>query len=202
MTTRDSLIAIMIVPIIALGGCGQKTATTEQAAAPPEASAPAPEQPAPQGQRPPAESPAGPPPQSMAAQGSSTQTSPSSAAAPQSFEDFADEPALHDVFFERGRSDIGRNGAKTMKDNVRWMLEHPDSLVLVEGHTDYKGDREGNLAMGERRAKAAGNLLLEEGVPATRLWTVSRGSDQPVCPEKTDACAAKNRRVHFRVKKQ
>jgi outer membrane protein OmpA-like peptidoglycan-associated protein len=45
------------------------------------------------------------------------------------------------------------------------------------------------------------SLLLKEGVAETPLWTVSYGSDRPVCPEKTDACAAKNRRVHFRVKK-
>jgi outer membrane protein OmpA-like peptidoglycan-associated protein len=46
------------------------------------------------------------------------------------------------------------------------------------------------------------SFLLKEGVPDTRLWTVSYGSDRPVCAEKTEACAAKNRRVHFRVKKQ
>ena len=74
--------------------------------------------------------------------------------------------------------------------------------MFVEGHTDYKGSREGNLAMSEQRAKAAVSFLLKEGVPDTRLWTVSHGSDRPVCSEKTDACAAKNRRVHFRVKKQ
>jgi len=45
------------------------------------------------------------------------------------------------------------------------------------------------------------SLLLKDGVEETRLWTVSYGSDRPVCQEKTDACAAKNRRVHFRVKK-
>jgi peptidoglycan-associated lipoprotein len=55
--------------------------------------------------------------------------------------------------------------------------------------------------MGERRAKAAANVLLKEGVADARLRTVSHGSDHPVCAEKTDACAAKNRRVHFRVKK-
>ncbi len=56
--------------------------------------------------------------------------------------------------------------------------------------------------MGERRAKAAASALVKEGVPGTRLWTVSYGSDRQVCAEKTDACAAKNRRVHFRVKPQ
>jgi peptidoglycan-associated lipoprotein len=88
-----------------------------------------------------------------------------------------------------------------MRSNARWLLENPGYLVLIEGHTDYKRTQEANLAMGERRAKAAASFLIKEGVPDTGLWTVSHGSDHPVCPEKTDACAAKNRRVHHRVKK-
>jgi peptidoglycan-associated lipoprotein len=138
-------------------------------------------------------------PQAVTAGAPAAQTT---ASAPQSLDDFTDEPALKDVFFDAGRADIGRNGTKTMKDNVRWILENPGALVLVEGHTDYKGNREGNIAMGERRAKAAVSFLLKERVPDTRLYTVSLGSDHPACAEKTDACTAKNRRVHFRVKKQ
>ncbi len=67
---------------------------------------------------------------------------------------------------------------------------------------DDKGKREGNLALGKRRVKAAAGFLIKEGGLDTRLWTVSNGSDRPVCAEKTEACAAKNRRVHFRVMKQ
>jgi peptidoglycan-associated lipoprotein len=89
-----------------------------------------------------------------------------------------------------------------MRDNARWIVENPGYLVLIESHTDYKGSREGNPAMGGRRAKAAASFLLKEGVADTRLWTVSHGSDRPVCQEKTDAYPAKNRRVHFHVKKQ
>jgi peptidoglycan-associated lipoprotein len=89
-----------------------------------------------------------------------------------------------------------------MKDNARWIVENPGYRVLIEGHTDYTGSSEANLAMGKQRAKAAANFLLKEGTADTRLWTVSNRSDRPVCPEKTDACAAKNRRVHFRMKPQ
>ncbi len=49
--------------------------------------------------------------------------------------------------------------------------------------------------MGERWAKAVASLFIREGVADTRLGTVSSGSEHPGCPEKTDACAAKNRRV-------
>jgi peptidoglycan-associated lipoprotein len=77
------------------------------------------------------------------------------------------------------------------------MVENPGYLILIEGHADYKGTRESNLAMAERRAKAAASALVKDGVPGTRMWTVSHGSDRPVCAEKTDACAAKNRRVQL-----
>jgi peptidoglycan-associated lipoprotein len=121
--------------------------------------------------------------------------------APPSFADFIDERALQDVFFDPGHADIGRNGAKIMRANTHWIVENPGYLILIEGHTDYKGTREGNVAMGERRAKATERALVKDGVPAERLFTLSYGSEKPVCAEKTDACAAKNRRVHFRVRK-
>jgi outer membrane protein OmpA-like peptidoglycan-associated protein len=195
MTIRDSLIAISI--LLTLGGCAEKTAKTEQPAAP-AASAPAAEQPAAQ-PAPPAASTAGPPPRSVA--GPAAPTSGPVGSTPRSVDEFVDEPALHDVFFEPGRADIGRNGTRVMRDNVRWIVENPGHLLLVEGHSDYKGSADANLAMSERRARAAVSFLLKEGVAETRLWTISYGSAHPVCAEKTDACAAKNRRVHFRVKK-
>jgi peptidoglycan-associated lipoprotein len=189
-----------LILLVTLGGCGQKTASTEQVA-PPTASAPAPEQPAAQEPRPPTDSTAGTAPRSVAGTGLSTPTSPSAGSTPQSADEFTEEPALQDVFFEPARADVGRSGARAIRSNVRWTVENPSALVLVEGHSDYKGSAEANRAMGERRATAVVSLLLKEGVAETRLWTVSYGSDRSVCLEKTDACAAKNRRVHFRVKK-
>ncbi len=183
MTTRDSHIVVFAVLIVLLSGCGQKQAAKEPSAPPPTASvpAPAPEPPAVQQQRPPAESPASPAPRPVGAP-SSTAATPAPARPP-SVDEFTEEPTLQDVFFDPGRADIGPKGARAMKLNARWIVENPGYLVLIEGHTDYKGNREANLAMGERRAKAAANVLLKEGVADVR------------------ACAAKNRRVHFRVKK-
>ncbi len=203
MKPHHSHIAILAILVALLTGCGQKTATTEPPAPTPIASAPAPsaEQSAVPQQSLPTESSAAPAPRAVVGGGSSIQPAPS-ATAPQSVDEFTDEPALQDVLFEAGRADIGRNGARLMKDNVRWIVENAGYLVLIEDHTDHKGSREGHLAMGERRAKAAVDMLLKEGVSETRLWTVSHGSDRPVCTGKTDTCAAKNRRVHFRVKKQ
>ncbi len=117
-------------------------------------------------------------------------------------EEFTDAPALKDMFFEPGRADIVRNAATIMLGYAGWVVDNRDFLVLIEGHTDHEGAREGNLAIAERRAKAAASFLMAMDVSDARLWTVSYGSDRPMCVEKSDACAAKNRRVHFRVKRQ
>jgi len=115
---------------------------------------------------------------------------------------FTEQRAVKDALFDAGRTELGRRGTEIMKNNARWLIENPGYLVLIEGHSDYKGSREGNMAVGERRAKAAMDFLIKAGVSASRIQVVSHGSDQPVCPEKTEACAAKSRRVHFRVKPQ
>lgn len=152
-----------------------------------------------------------PPPEPAVPEQPSTAQSPSSSGAaagsPQHMEDFADEPALKDVFFARDRADIARDGAAVMLGNARWLLarwliSNLDYLVLIEGHADDNGSREDNLAIAELRAEAAARFLMTMGVPDTRLWAVSYGSDRPVCTSKSDACAARNRRVHFRMKLQ
>jgi peptidoglycan-associated lipoprotein len=200
MTRGRFHIGILTIVVILLAGCGQKTTkTAEPAAPPPTASAPPAEPPPAQKQRPPAEPP-GPAPQAIAASPSAAQPTP--AGPPQSVDEFTEESALQDVFFGPGRVDIGSSAVRFMRENARWINENPGYLVLIEGHSDYKGTRESNLAMGDRRAKAAATFLLKEGVTDTRLFTVSYGSEQPVCQEKTDSCAAKNRRVHFRVRKR
>src|SRR5215470_16595607 len=139
-----------------------------------------------------------------------SQQPPSSSAAEsvslQNLEGFTDEPTLKDVFFEEDRADIIREGTLIMRANARWLLsrwliQNLHDLVLIEGHTDDKGTREERFAIAELRAKAAASFLRAMNVPDARLWTVSYGSDRPVCTDKSDACAAKNRRVHFRVKR-
>ena len=204
MTSRHSRIAILLAVAVLLTGCGQKTSKKAKPEAPAPAASTAPAEPPPpvQEQRPPAE-PAAPAPRPIAASPRSARPAPSAPGGPpQSVEEFTEESALQDVFFEAGGSDIGPSRARFMKENARWMLENPGYLVLIEGHTDAKGTQEARLAIADRRAKAAARFLLEEGVPNTRLFTVSHGSDQPSCLETTESCAARNRRVHFRVRKQ
>lgn len=82
------------------------------------------------------------------------------------------------------------------------MKANAGHLVLIEGHADERGTNEYNLALGERRAKAAMNYLVAQGVPAARFTLISYGEERPVCRERTEQCWAQNRRAHFLVKPQ
>jgi peptidoglycan-associated lipoprotein len=175
-----------------LTGCAQQapkpTTTTE---APKEPAKPPPPPPAPVKETPPAAPPPRPAPEPP----------------PRSLEGFVDEPALKDVLFERDRADILREGTSIMLSNARWLLarwlvDNLDYTVLIEGHTDNRGTRDEKHAIAELRAKAAASFLASMGLPDSRLWTVSYGSDRPLCTDRSEACAARNRRVHFRVKMQ
>ena len=72
--------------------------------------------------------------------------------------------------------------------------------VVVEGHTDERGSREYNLALGARRAHSVKNYLVNKGVDAKIIQTVSYGKEKPVDTGHDEAAWAKNRRVHFNTK--
>ncbi len=78
----------------------------------------------------------------------------------------------------------------------KYLLEHPDVRLLIEGHCDWRGTAEYNLGLGDRRAIAVKQYLEKIGVPAARLETLSKGSIG--APEKaTEAQMEKDRRVNF-----
>jgi peptidoglycan-associated lipoprotein len=114
--------------------------------------------------------------------------------------DFVEVPDLQDVHFDFDRYDIRPADAKTLDANASWLKSNSSMLVLIEGHCDERGTNEYNLALGERRAKAAMNYLVSQGVQASRITIISYGEERPGCMEKSEACWAKNRRAHFLVK--
>jgi peptidoglycan-associated lipoprotein len=82
------------------------------------------------------------------------------------------------------------------------MRANPKYIILIEGHADARGTTEYNLALGERRAGAAKNYLLGQGVPASRVTIVSYGKERPSCHERNETCWGENRRAHFLVTTQ
>ncbi|MGH7391316.1 MAG: peptidoglycan-associated lipoprotein Pal [Candidatus Rokuibacteriota bacterium] len=166
-------------------------------AAPP-APAPAPMTPAP---------PAPPPPPAVAAAPPPTPEPPAPApAAPPPVEtarpapqEFAVVPELRSIHFDFDKADIRPSEAAILDLNAQWLKDN-DLLVLIEGHCDERGTNEYNLALGERRAKAARDHLVSRGIASDRITTVSYGEERPLCPESTEGCWRSNRRADFLVR--
>ncbi len=108
---------------------------------------------------------------------------------------------LLDAYFDYNKAEL-RTDARTALNNdsseLRTLLkEFPTAKFVVEGNCDERGSPEYNLALGDRRAKAAYEFLTQIGVPAERLSTVSYGQERPVCNEHNENCWQKNRRAHL-----
>jgi peptidoglycan-associated lipoprotein len=108
---------------------------------------------------------------------------------------------VQDAYFDYDKSDI-RPDAQTVLTHDSQVLksvlnDNPGFSVLVEGNCDERGSAEYNLALGDRRATSAKDFLVQLGVPADRLKTISYGKEKPVCTESTEECWQKNRHVHF-----
>ena len=98
------------------------------------------------------------------------------------------------VFFAYDRHDLSAEGRGTVEAWSRWLKAHPDSTMLVEGHTDERGTREYNLALGARRATSIKNYLAALGVSGRRLRTISYGKERPAVAGSAERSWAENRR--------
>ena len=107
--------------------------------------------------------------------------------------------ALTPIHFAFDEYAIRPEYARILNENATWLKANERNLVLIEGHADERGTVEYNLALGERRAKAAYDYLVSLGVAPDRLKTVSYGKEVPLCQQSTEDCWARNRRDHFAV---
>jgi peptidoglycan-associated lipoprotein len=110
---------------------------------------------------------------------------------------------LLDAYFDYDKSDLRADAQSALNSNsseLRSLLqEFPNTKFVVEGSCDERGSPEYNLALGERRAKAAKEFLTQIGVPSERLTTISYGQERPVCTDHDENCWQKNRRAHLSV---
>ena len=107
---------------------------------------------------------------------------------------------MRDVLFGYDTWTISEDGRQALSRDAEWMKSNPSALVKVEGHCDERGTVAYNLVLGEKRAKAARNYLVELGVGANRLSVVSYGKERPSCNEHAESCYQQNRRGHLVVK--
>ncbi len=83
----------------------------------------------------------------------------------------------------------------TLTAQAAWLQANPDKSVVIEGHADEQGTREYNLGLGARRASAAYNFLVSQGVAESRLSTITYGKERPLAACSTEECWFKNRRA-------
>lgn len=99
------------------------------------------------------------------------------------------------VHFAVDQSTLSDTARSILTQQASWLVSHPSYTAIIEGHADEQGTREYNLALGARRASAAQEFLISQGVAANRLRTVSYGKERPLAVCSDEACYAKNRRA-------
>ncbi|HEU4685871.1 MAG TPA: peptidoglycan-associated lipoprotein Pal [Nitrospira sp.] len=104
---------------------------------------------------------------------------------------------LSDIFFDFDRYTIRQDAQPVLESDADWIKQSPARTILIEGHCDERGTEAYNLVLGEKRAKAARQYLLDLGVAASRLKIVSLGKMRPFCKQHTEDCYQSNRRAHF-----
>jgi peptidoglycan-associated lipoprotein len=105
-----------------------------------------------------------------------------------------------DIYFEYDSAVLIPEAREALKRKAEWMRSNPNVSVIVEGHTDSRGTVAYNLALGERRAESAMSFLVDLGIPASKLTTISYGKEKPANPGQGETAWAANRRVHFEIK--
>ena len=112
----------------------------------------------------------------------------------------AKEP-LQDVFFDFDKAIIRDDGKQALNTDIQWLNANSAVRIKVEGHCDERGTNEYNLALGERRAKAARDYLVAGGIDAKRISTVSYGEERPFVQGHDESAWKWNRRGQFVVVK-
>jgi peptidoglycan-associated lipoprotein len=107
------------------------------------------------------------------------------------------ELGLLTIYFDYDKYNLKADAKNALTANGKTLRENADVKVLIEGHCDERGTVEYNLALGEKRAMAARDYLVDLGVKADRIRTISYGEEHPVDPGHTEASWAKNRRADF-----
>lgn len=105
--------------------------------------------------------------------------------------------ALKDVYYQFDSVELEPEAQDILKKNAEWMKANPKVRVEVEGHCDDIGSAEYNLALGAKRAEAAKDFLISQGIATERLVTISYGKEAPACFDPTEECRVKNRRARF-----
>jgi len=102
-----------------------------------------------------------------------------------------------DAFFDFDSYALREDAKATLDKDAKLLRDNPDVSITIEGHCDERGTVEYNLALGEKRSGAARDYLVNAGVEASRIQTVSYGKERPFAEGHDETAWAQNRRAHF-----
>ena len=99
------------------------------------------------------------------------------------------------VFFAEDQSTLSPEAQETLRRQAAWLQQYPNVMVQVEGHADERGTREYNIALSARRATAAREFLIAQGVAAKRVSSIAYGKERPAALCDAEQCWSQNRRA-------
>ena len=103
---------------------------------------------------------------------------------------------VKDLFFDFNKATIRPDEIPVTDNNAKFLTQHPDIKIMIEGHCDDRGSEEYNLALGDSRANSLKQSLEQHGVSADQLTTISYGKEKPFCTADDEQCWQQNRRDH------
>ncbi len=121
-------------------------------------------------------------------------TGPGAAAVPGSEQDFTVNVGDR-VFFLEDQSTLTPEAQETLRRQSAWLNKYGRVTVQVEGHADERGTREYNIALSARRATAAREFLISQGVKASRISSIAYGKERPAALCDAEQCWSQNRRA-------
>jgi peptidoglycan-associated lipoprotein len=98
------------------------------------------------------------------------------------------------VFYDLDKYDIKDEYRPLLQAHGKYLAEHRNAKMLVQGNCDERGSREYNIALGQRRSEGVKKMLVLMGATESQVEPVSLGEEKPRCADHTESCWAQNRR--------
>lgn len=99
------------------------------------------------------------------------------------------------IYFSYDSAQLDDRSVAVVREHAKYLVAHPSTGVVLEGHTDERGSREYNVGLGERRAYSVRRIFQQEGVNPAQMRVLSYGEERPAATCQSEDCYARNRRV-------
>lgn len=109
----------------------------------------------------------------------------------------ADQRGARVIYFSYDSSSVRTEDHAIVASHAEFLATHPSAVVTLQGHTDERGSREYNLALGERRAETVSRQLQLLGATAQQIQSISMGEEEPASFGHDESAYTRNRRVEI-----